>query len=808
MHGRTPLSFIAAFLISSLSAFAQDIPTALSDLLQEIRSLEKETRVLYLAAHPDDENTRFISWLTHGAGARTAYLSLTRGDGGQNLIGPELGPGLGYIRTQELLEARAIDGGTQFFTRAVDFGYSKSAEETFRFWGKEEVLSDVVFVIRKFRPHIIITRFPPDGRGGHGHHTASAILAEEAFDLSNDPTAFPEQLDKVDPWQVEMLYWNASSWWDKSLPERAKTDPDILEVEVGGYDPIMGRSCNELASLSRSMHKSQGFGIPMARGEMQEYLEFRKGENRFFERTFPKPQNDIDLPSSVQMSAYYLVQGRRDLAVEELFTFREGAEPELQKKVDGIIAGILGMYVEVNAPNWFAAVGSEVEVELQCLLRLDYPVKVGRVSWNGKEEQLNASLERDVAFLRKNRLQLRQSSNPYWLQAPFDALFDVPHSLIGLPENPPTPFVDVDFEYDGKTFTLRSAVQYKWSDRVEGELRRPFVTAPKVTVNFEESSLVTSGQAVELALSVRSWINDYHDNLRLELPEGWKVKPEFMPIDIANAGEEQRLKMTLYPPMQNSQGTIRPVLGNQKARLRSALEIDYPHIRQEVLFLPSELKVANARITIDPGLVGYIEGAGDAVPEALRSMGFEVEMLDEERIRNGHLEEYLAIVAGIRAYNTNEWLPDVQDRLMRYVEEGGNYIVQYNTRSRDLKLDSFGPYPMKLSRNRVTEEDAVAKIVDPTSDIFLRPNRITQNDFEGWVQERGLYFADEESLDPAYQVLLSWNDKDEPPRLGGLILAHHGDGCFMYTGISFFRQLPAAVPGAYRLLANMICYEP
>lgn len=801
------------YILSLLASFtwlsAQTIPTGLTDLLQEIRSLEKETRVLYLAAHPDDENTRLIAWLTHGAGAQTAYLSLTRGDGGQNLVGSELGAPLGFIRTQELIEARKIDGGRQFFSRVVDFGYSKNPEETFAFWGKEAVLSDVVYVIRKFRPHIIITRFPPDGRGGHGHHTASAILAEEAFDLSNDPSAFSEQLTSVETWQAEMLYWNASSWWDKELPNKAKTDPTIVEVEVGGFDPILGRSCNELASMSRSMHKSQGFGVSMARGEMQEYLEFRKGNNTFYQRLFQYPKDDMQLASPAEMAATFLINGQRDEAIDQLFKLKRQIEDrEIQSKIDRIIAGIFGIYIEATTSNWFAAKGESVEVDLECLLRLDYPVELSRVKWNGEFEQLNEKLVRDQVFQTKHSIICTETSNPYWLEKPFASIFNVPDSLIGLPENPPSPYVEVEFSYKGQNFRLRNSLQYKWTDRVNGEQTRPFIVAPEITVNFESSSLVTTSKAIQLKMEVRSWKDGINDNLRFDLPRDWRVKPSFVPIDLVKAGDIQKVEVSIIPPSNTTTAELKPILELAEKPIRSATEIDYPHIVHEVLFLPSQLKLANASIIIDPGIVGYIEGAGDAVPEALRKMGFQVELLDEEALRTQSLDKYIAIVAGIRAYNTNDWLPDLQDKLMKYVEEGGNYIVQYNTSSRDLKLKSFGPYPMQLSRERVSDETAKPTLVDPTHEIFNYPNAITQFDFENWVQERGLYFADTEGLDSAYQPLISWHDASEPPRLGGLIVAKHGEGSFMYTGISFFRQLPAAVPGAYRLLANMICYEP
>ena len=404
-------------LFLSLFASAQKVPTGLEEILHALRTLQKETRVLYLAAHPDDENTRLISWLTHGAGVQTAYLSLTRGSGGQNLIGAELGAPLGYIRTQELLEAREIDGGRQFFTRAVDFGYSKNPEETFAFWGKQEVLSDVVRVIREFRPHIIITRFPTDGRGGHGHHTASAILAEEAFDLAGSLDAFPDEYGI--PWSPEMLYWNASSWWDKTLPDRAAKEDEIIEVEVGGFDPINGRSCNELASMSRSMHKSQGFGASLARGEMKEYLIHQKGANAFYERLFwevPTKPNE-----GARRAAELLAAGDRSGAIEKLLDLKEEGSnsPAFDRRVDGIVAGLLGLHAEALAPNGSAAVGQQLDVELRCIKRMDIPLTITKIDWNGRIQGRSEELRRDQMLIINNRIRCGALNGPYWLDRPF-----------------------------------------------------------------------------------------------------------------------------------------------------------------------------------------------------------------------------------------------------------------------------------------------------------------------------------------------------------------------------------------------------
>jgi LmbE family N-acetylglucosaminyl deacetylase len=435
-------------LLLSFMATGQKVPTGLEEILHALRSLQKETRVLYLAAHPDDENTRLISWLTHGAGVETAYLSLTRGSGGQNLIGAELGAPLGYIRTQELLEARKIDGGRQFFTRAVDFGYSKNPEETFAFWGKEEVLSDVVRVIRAFRPHIIITRFPTDGRGGHGHHTASALLAAEAFDLAGSLSAFPHEYGI--PWSPEMLYWNASSWWDKTLPDRAAKEDGIIEVEVGGFDPINGRSCNELASMSRSMHKSQGFGVSMARGEMKEYLIHQKGANAFYERLFGEVPGKAN--NGARQAAELLAAGDRSGAIKKLLDLKEEGNnsPAFDRRVDGIVAGLLGLHAEALVQNGSAAVGQQLDVELRCIKRMDIPLTINKIDWNGRIQDQSEELQRDQMLIINDRIRCGTLNGPYWLDRPFSTLHDVPDSLIGLSHGQGRPLCRSDLRSSGQ----------------------------------------------------------------------------------------------------------------------------------------------------------------------------------------------------------------------------------------------------------------------------------------------------------------------------------------------------------------------
>ena len=800
--------FLAVFGIVFCSFLtAQTLPYSQSAILTELRSLGSDTRVLYVAAHPDDENTRVISWLSHAALAETAYLSLTRGDGGQNLIGSELGPSLGVIRTNELLEARKIDGGVQFFTRAIDFGYSKTALETFEIWDREAVLGDVVFAIRKFQPHIIITRFPPDEKAGHGHHTASAILAEEAFDLAANPNAYPEQLKFVQTWQPLSLYWNASAWWDKSLPQKAKSDPKYVAFDVGSYDAVNGVSCNELASLSRSMHKSQGFGIPMARGLMPEYLEHKKGENRFLDQLFGDSLSNSPTNVALKVAEQQFLNGNRLASLNTLIDLMGSVNDKRKGRIQNLIAGILGLYVESAADTWFGAIGEKKEFRAEALLRIELPLKWKSLWVDGKELIINQELKRDSTSFALANFTIEANSQPFWLDNQNDKA-----SFAVLPQNPvqasnqPSPHIEFEFDWQGKSFKVASHLVHKWTDRVFGELQRPFVAAPSLTVNFNENALISRGNTLKVTCKVKAWRKGLHNNLKFEVPEGWVVKPAFVPVDFENPGDELEFELEIFPPKKESEGQLKPILEVGEEPLKSFVQIDYPHIRKETLFQKAGIKLVNAKIDIELGTVGFIPGAGDYTAEALQQLGFEVEVLDEKLIKSGQLDRFMAIVCGIRAYNTCEWLPEVHHLLLDYVKKGGHLVVQYNTNGSDLKLKQIGPYPLEISRQRVTEENAKPAFIDPEHRIFNEPNRITLKDFDGWVQERGLYFAD--SWSKEYFPLISWNDANEPPRLGGLLVSHYGQGSFVYTGIAFFRQLPEGVPGAYKLLANLICYEP
>ncbi len=789
----------------------------IGDALERFNTLGS---VLYVAAHPDDENTRLIAYLANDKKLTTGYLSLTRGDGGQNLIGTEKGPLLGIVRTQELMEARKVDGGQQFFSRAVDFGYSKSADETYAKWGKQEVLADMVWVIRKFQPDVIVTRFNPEGYNGHGHHSASAILAMQAYKMAADKMEFPDQLEYVEPWQARRILLNASTWWDKELPQRAKTDPEYLTVDVGQYSPALGMWTNELASLSRSQHKSQGFGVSRWRGSRLEYLKHMDGE-----------QASKDLMSGINTS-WTRVNGSLGIMMDEIIYKYDSKEPskslpdlmriyqKLSEMDEGIwkmrkmqeltfiIQSCSGLFVEVNATKPNACYGDEVQVEVNTLLATDMKAVLKKIEVGGRDTTLGATLSLNEA-LQTNmvfRNEKRKISQPYWLEKPFTNLFDVKNQqLIGLPENRPEFDARLTLELNGKPITVTVPVRYKWTTRVEGERTKAFVLTPEFTVDVEDQVLVFSGNLPKkINVKVKAHKAGISGVVGLDVPNGWKVEPSTQEVSFISSGV-QDLVFELTPPFVAGVGEVRAyVKKGEEVYNRGHRIIDYPHIEEQVYFPRAVAKLVRLDVLNRVRKVGYVAGAGDEVPSCLSQIGVSVDMLDPKELGTTRLAAYEAIVTGVRAYNTVPELKYNNQALLDYVYNGGTLIVQYNT-SRGLVTDEIGPSSIKFGRDRVTDEDSEVEFLDPKHAVLNSPNEITRDDFDNWVQERGLYFASEWATD--YEPILSWNDKGEDPKQGALLVASHGKGSFVFTGISFFRQLPAGVPGAYRLFANILSYR-
>lgn len=801
-----------------------------AEIYQAIQKLNVLGSALYVAAHPDDENTRLISWLINDRHMNTAYLSLTRGDGGQNLIGTEIEELLGVIRTQELLAARRIDGGNQLFSRANDFGYSKHPDETLKIWNKDEVLSDVVWAIRKWQPDVIINRFDHNSAGKtHGHHTASAMLSYEAFELAGKKDAYPEQLKYVSPWEPERLFFNTSWWFYGSQEAFDKADKSRMAmVDAGTYFPLKGKSNGEIAAESRSMHKSQGFGSVGNRGEQLEYLELLKGD---------MPKDPTQLFEGINIT-WTRVQGGKPIgeilkSVEKDFRHENPAAsvPKLMQaygliknlpegywkqiklaEIKKVIAACMGLFAEAVANDFSATPGEKVTLSLEVINRSGVPAVLETVQYDPllMDSAVNIRLDRNKDFTWQQQLTLPADlpfTNAYWLNKNWElGMYTVEDQLLrGLPETPRQLKVIFNMKIENQPITFEREVVFKKDDDVKGEVYRPFEITPPVFVNLQDEVLLfTSKEPLPVNVVVKSGAPGVNGQLTLARPQGWRIQPEVIDFNLTLKGEEQTLTFMLYPPEANTEGKISPVATVKEKNYSKALVlIEYDHIPVQTILLNAEAKIARMDLERAGNRIAYLMGAGDKVPESLRQTGYTVDVLDDRDISLENLKKYDAVVLGIRAYNTVERLKFHQSKLLEYVKEGGTMIVQYNT-SHALVLpgEEIAPYPLKLSRDRVTVEEAAVRFLAPDHELLNYPNKITSGDFDGWVQERGLYFPNEWGEE--FTPVLSINDPGEPARDGSLLVAEYGKGYYIYTSLSFFRELPAGVPGAYRLFANLL----
>ncbi|MEZ4882354.1 MAG: PIG-L family deacetylase [Flavobacteriaceae bacterium] len=820
--------FRLLFLFFSIAATAQapKKPTA-SEIYHELQKLNFVGSALYIAAHPDDENTRLISYLVNDVHANTAYLSLTRGDGGQNLVGPELRELLGVIRTQELMAARKTDGGQQFFTRANDFGYSKNPDETFDFWTKNEVLGDVVMAIRKFKPDIIVNRFDHRSPGTtHGHHTASALLSVEAFDMVNDASKFPKSATEYGVWKPQRLFFNTSWWFYGSQEKFEKADKkDLVSVETGNYFPALGLSNGEIASLSRSMHKSQGFGSTGSRGTETEYLELLKGskpsENNLFEGI---NTNWSRLEGGSEIGAVLN-------PLEENFNFKNPSEmlPQLLKayplvsnlkdehwrnikleQLKQLILDCGGIFIEAASEKNSVNPDENFKVNIEAINRGKSNVVLksiknseGKILWD-KAEALPFNDDKKNEITLNSRNHNPSYSSPYWLNEKGTVgMYVAPDDLIGLPETPPLEQLTFELQFGNTTIPFTKSIIYKFNDPVKGEVYRPLEVLPEVTASIPEKVLIfASDEAESVSVIVRAGKDNISGNASLQHPDGWKVTPAQHAFKLERNGETKTFNFKVTPPKGQSEGYLKTIVAaDGKSYDKELVTIDYDHIPYQSVLLPSEAKVAKIAIQKKGQNIGYINGAGDAIPESLKQIGYSVTTIEPSNISIENLQTFDAIVVGIRAYNTVPELAFAQTALNKYVENGGTLLVQYNT-SRGLITENIAPYDLKLSRDRVTDEFSEVKILSPENPILNTPNKITQNDFEGWVQERGLYFPNDWAKE--FTPILGMNDKGESQTKGALLVAKYGKGYYIYTGLSFFRELPAGVPGAYRLFANML----
>lgn len=823
---RYSLILIAYFILLPLTVvFSQvNAPTS-GQLLQAFQRLNITGSVLYVAAHPDDENTRLLAYLANELKLKTSYLSLTRGDGGQNLIGTEQGVSLGLIRTNELLAARSVDGAKQYFTRANDFGYSKNPEETFKKWVKDSVLADVVWTIRSLKPDVIICRFPTTGEGGHGHHTASAMLAEEAFDAAADPTKYPEQLKYVSIWKTKRLFWNTFNFGTTNTQA-----DDQLKVDVGLFNPLLGMYYGEIAAISRTMHKSQGFGSAKSRGTAVEYFKQLKGEtvkNGLFdgiETSWKRFEGTEKIQKLIQkiISSHDALHPEKSIAaLSELhqllrttFTKDKDLEYWLKQKqieVEELLLSCAGWWGEAISSTTSAIPGSSVTINTQSLAQLNNTVKWKGIKYPVSDSIFEKTYGANVPVNLKHECIIPLSTEynqPYWLKEGIqDGIFTVKNQLLrGKPLNDAALQVTFLLQINGIDLNVIRPVVYKTVDPVKGEKYRPFEVLPAVTINpLDEVVLFPNEQAKNIRFKLKATTGNVQGEFHVDVPLGWVVEPKVLPVLLKSKGEELTITVKVTPTSTEETTQLKAsVLLSSGITCNQAIQrIDYDHIPGQFILSSSEVKLLRIALKKSGTKIGYIAGAGDEVPACIEQMGYEVVTLSDDQLSTSDLSVFDAIVTGVRAYNTNERLQVHHSRLMDYVSKGGNLIVQYNTNSRVGPVKSkIGPYPFTISRNRVTDETAEMRFNLPSHPALIQPNTITKADFDSWIQERGIYFATE--VDANYVQPLSTNDPNEQPDLGSLIHSSYGKGNFVYTGLAFFRELPAGVPGAYKLFANLL----
>ncbi|AWW28723.1 PIG-L family deacetylase [Echinicola strongylocentroti] len=812
--------FIVFFLLLNVPTWSYEQPRyPSSTIYHQLLKLRETKRVLYIAAHPDDENTRLIAYLGNHVHAEVGYLSLTRGDGGQNLIGKELGVELGMIRTQELLRARETDGGQQFFSRAIDFGYSKNPDETLNNWDKEKLLADVVWMIRNFQPDIIINRFNTTPGVTHGHHTTSAILSLEAFKAAADPTVFPDQLDMVEPWQAKRVFWNAYNWRAPYQPEEGKL---YHAFETGAYDDLLGVTYAQIAADSRTMHKSQGFGSTAPYGGAVDFIELVDGA-RFEESPFegiPNRWDEVNNGQAIQdaldeaVSQFDFVHLEnnlpRFLVVKQLLGKLAPSEKwlkEKQQQIDDLIIELLGLKVDFTAAQQEAYLGEEIEGTLVVNNPSSINVKVQEFTVMGTSHSFDKAVN-DNAVLRDGMaLEFAPTmmvSQPYWIEnPPQNNLYQVKdQEKIGKPFNDPTFNGRLKFQIEGEEFNIEVPLKYKYNDPVDGEVNQPFVLLPPVQVSIDHDQVyVLSDKAAEFSVKVSFGTEILPGDLQLQGLKESAYKVLESTVNEAKKEKTYRLSVNGDTKIGKTVVTAQYITADGNVYEEGVKHIDYKHIPALTYFPKANFDLIKLNLKTTAQNIGYIPGAGDDVPEVLRNLGYAVTELETGSLDAGRLGQFSTVIVGIRAFNVNQQVVDQFDQLMKYVENGGNLILQYNTTA-SLKTDRLGPYPFDITRKRVAVERAPVEVDFDAHPALQGPNAITMEDFDGWIQERGLYFTD--NWDEHYVTPLSMHDPGESASEGSLLLANYGKGTYTYSGISWFRLLPAGVPGAIKLFVNLI----
>jgi len=829
----SPISILTCFSLFILNIFpffsrAQvNLHPESANIFLALKQLPYKTSILYIAAHPDDENNRLLTYLVKERHIRTGYLALTRGEGGQNLIGKEQGETLGLIRTEELLAAREVDGAEQYFSRAIDFGFSKNPEETLRFWNRDSILSDMVWVIRKFQPEIIMDRFPTTGEGGHGNHTASAILTLDAVKLAANPEAFPNQLKYCSIWQVKKVFWNTFNFGGLNT-----TAKDQLHFQVNGYSPLLGMTFGELAAKSRSNHKSQGFGTGSSKGEQYEYFKTLMGtasQSDFLEgldstwNTLPGADSAYrNINLAINQFSFENPDRIIPLLVrayQEILKWPESRlKSEKLKAITHIILACSGIQVECTSTKGTLSFDSPLSIGIDLVKRRKVPAQL--IQFNLPDEKIQkvgTSMGMDLDYLKFVHFNQEILLDPSFLTQPYQ--LQMPHSSyryeiqnqqwIGLAKKPNKLQVHLIFKILGQEFQEDYPIMVKYIDPVKGEYFEPVFIVPPISSEPESKILIFKNAGPKkIKLTVTNFKDSLRGKIQIVSPKGWSIQPKEIPVMLNSQFATKDLEFTLTPSgnlgnmARTDSAIIQAQLGNQNFK-ETVHTLKYDHIPWVNYSEPSSIKLIQIPLITPSRSVAYLMGAGDYVPDILSQIGYSAHILSDAELNDQDLKKFNTLILGVRAFNTRNVLKFSHEVLMNFVKNGGTLIVQYNTNN-NLVTNQIGPYPFSIDRERVTDETADVGFLDQSSSLLNYPNKIDAEDFKGWVQERALYFPRLEANNPAYKTLFTMHDPGENNLNTSVIYCPWGKGMFIYTGLVFFRELPAGNPGAIRLFVNFL----
>ncbi len=870
-----------SFILYPLSFGAQVRPIydmGAVGLAQQLERLQTTASAMHTGAHPDDEDSGLLAYLARSDYARTAYLSLNRGEGGQNVIGQEIFELLGVIRTEELLQARRLDGGQQFFTRVMDYGFSKTRAEAARIWGENLVLGDMVRAIRMFRPLVIISRFSGTPADGHGHHQLAGYLTPIAYKAAADPKQFPEQLKEgLLPWQAKKLYVGQGFTQNPN-------NPPTLIINTGEYDPLLGRSDFEIAMEGRSQHKSQEMGSLELRGKQTSSMRLLETNTEKVEiekdvfdgidtsiTGIPKlvglTDSNIDgelkdaQNAAAKALANYnalnpqkiiepLVEGlravrkaRNEIAKKQTrqssvpLTDADSLLAQKEREFSDALQSAAGVVVDALTDSETVVAGDKTGVAVRVFAPETSNVKINSATVNVPNSwTVNNATPPDtptVGFRSRNENALKayffdlsvptdaRPTQPYWLESPRkDFAFDwsAPDAKKNMPFQSPLATAEVKMNVGGEDIIVLKPVQYRYADDIRGELRRDLNVVPMVNIALDSNLIIaptsSKSQTQKVVMSVTNNApRETKGTIKLDLPAGWTANSVSADFVLKARGEKTALVFDVTIPANAKVDSYKILaeanVGGQIYN-QTMQEIAYPHIQTHRRYLPAEISAKVIDVKVAPVKVGYIMGTGDRVPEAIKRLGLDVTMLEEKDLSTGNLSKFDTIVVGIRASQVRPDFVANNGRLLDFVKNGGTLIVQYQ--QSEYVAQNLPPFPAKMdiqvngtqriSNVRVTDENAPVKILEPKNPVFNFPNKITLSDWDNWVQERNLYNFT--TIDPKYTPLLESHDEGDPESNGGLVYAKIGRGNYIYNSYSFFRQLPNGVPGAYRLLANML----